>query len=164
MIEKRVGYQDGRGVHDPLETIVFLMSKRSSPGGLSSDEEKELNRLIEKTGYMSQKKSRGGRIGYNGGGKPNGEKPGDSSGFDPLYGGSGENILIFPRDKIKPWWQDDDETKRGEGIMSQVAQRSTKDLREFYGGYLVPYGYKEWEIMTMPMKELEYLFNTVMNI
>ena len=51
-----------------------------------------------------------------------------------------------------------------EGIMSQVAKMSNKDLREFYGGYLVPYGYKEDQIMRMPMKELEYLFNTVMNI
>jgi len=73
MIEKRIGYQEGGGVHDPLETIIFLMGKRASPGGLSSAEEKELDRLIEKTGYMSQKKSQGGRIGYNGGGKPNGE-------------------------------------------------------------------------------------------
>ena len=43
--------------------------------------------------------------------KTNGNKPEEnSSGFDPLYGGSGENILIFPRDKIKPWWEDE-ETK-----------------------------------------------------
>ena len=40
------------------------MGKRASPGGLSSTEEKELDHLIAKTGFMSQKKARGGRIGY----------------------------------------------------------------------------------------------------
>ena len=40
------------------------MGKRASPGGLSSNEEKELDRLIAKTGLMSQKKPPGGRIGY----------------------------------------------------------------------------------------------------
>ena len=38
------------------------MGKRASPGGLSSNEEKELDRLIAKTGFMSQKKARGGKI------------------------------------------------------------------------------------------------------
>ena len=60
MIEKRIRYQDGKGVHDPLEAIIFLMSKRSSPGGLSSTEEQELQRLMDETGFMSQKKSQGG--------------------------------------------------------------------------------------------------------
>ena len=54
--------------------------------------------------------------------------------------------------------------KKKEGIMSQLAQMSNKELREFYGGYLVPYGYKEDQIMKMPMKELEYLFEQVMSI
>ena len=40
-----------------------------------------------------------------------GEKPENSSGFDPLYGGEGENIIPFPRDRIIPWWKDDDEAK-----------------------------------------------------
>ena len=48
--------------------------------------------------------------------------------------------------------------------MSQVAQMSNGDLRKFYGGYLVPYGYREEDIMSMPMDKLEYLFNTVMSI
>ena len=78
--------------------------------------------------------------------KPNGNKPDeDTSGFDPLYGG-------------------EDETKKREGIMSQLAQMSNRELREFYGGYLVPYGYKEDQIMRMPIKELELLFNKVMRI
>ena len=94
--------------------------------------------------------------------KPNGDKPGDNSGFDPLYGGEGDNIIPFPRDRIVPWWKDDDEAK--EGIVSHLAQMSSNELRELYGGYLVPYGYKQEDIMKMPMKELEYLFNQVMNI
>jgi hypothetical protein len=95
--------------------------------------------------------------------KPNGDKPGGNSGFDPLYGGEGDNLLIFPRDRIVPWWKDEDETKR-EGIVSHLAQMTDNELRELYGGYLVPYGYKEEDIMNMPMKNLEYLFNQVMNI
>ena len=43
--------------------------------------------------------------------KPNGDKPGENSGFDPLYGGEGENIIPFPRDRITPWWKDEDEAK-----------------------------------------------------
>ena len=96
--------------------------------------------------------------------KPNGDKPEENtSGYDPLYGGSGDNLLIFPRDRITPWWEDETKIKK-EGIMSQLAQMSNKELREFYGGYLVPYGYKEDQIMRMPMKELELLFNQVMRI
>ena len=91
--------------------------------------------------------------------KPNGDKP-DNSGFDPLYGGEGDNIIPFPRDRIVPWWKDDDEAK--EGIVSHLAQMSSNELRELYGGYLVPKGYREQDIMEMPLKELEYLFNQVM--
>ena len=95
--------------------------------------------------------------------KPNGDNPEeDTSGFDPLYGGEGENLIIFPRDKMKPWWED--ETKKREGIMSNLASMTTNELKEFYGGYLVPYGYKEKDIMKMPLKEIEYLFNQVMSI
>ena len=39
---------------------------------------------------------------------------------------------------------------------------SENELRELYGGYLVPKGYREQDIMEMPLKELEYLFNQVM--
>ena len=102
------------------------------------------------------------RIAY----KEGSSKPEGNSGFDPLYGAEGDNLIVFPRDRIKPWWEDE-ETKAPrapEGIMSQVAKMSTKDLREFYGGYLIPYGYREEDIMKMPMDKLEYLFNTVMSI
>jgi|TARA_Y100000310_G_scaffold67707_1_gene63091 hypothetical protein len=94
--------------------------------------------------------------------KPNGEKPGDNSGFDPFYGGEGENLIPFPRDRIVPWWEDDDEAK--EGIISHLAQMTENELRELYGGYLVPKGYREQDIMEMPIKDLENLFNQVMNI
>ena len=62
MIEKRISYQEGNGVGspDPLQMIMYLMVKRTSSGGLSNDEEKELDRLIKETGYMSQKKAKGG--------------------------------------------------------------------------------------------------------
>ena len=54
--------------------------------------------------------------------------------------------------------------RRREGIVSHLAQMSDTELRELYGGYLIPFGYKEEDILKMPMKELEYLFNQVMNI
>ena len=80
-----------------------------------------------------------------------------------------EVISIYPIPHEKPWWEDTRDNRRGpikklEGIMSQVAQMSNGDLRKFYGGYLVPYGYREEDIMSMPMDKLEYLFNTVMSI
>ena len=94
--------------------------------------------------------------------KPNGDKPEEnSSGFDPFYGGSGDNLLIFPRDRITPWHEEDTKRKP-EGIMTQVAQMPGTEYRKFMGGYLVPYGYKEEDIMKMPIKELEYLFEQVM--
>lgn len=100
------------------------------------------------------------RITYKeGSNKPESPKP-------PHEHLNGNVISIFPIPHEKPWYENG-ETKvprAPEGIMSQIAQMSNKKLREFYGGYLVPHGYKEWEIMTMPMKELEYLFDTVMNI
>ena len=94
--------------------------------------------------------------------KPNGNKPEEnSSGFDPFYGGSGDNLLIFPRDRITPWHEEDTKRKP-EGIMTQVAQMPGTEYRKFMGGYLVPYGYKEEDIMKMPIKDLEYLFEQVM--
>ena len=48
----------------------------------------------------------GKRISYKKG--SNGPKPEeDTSGFDPFYGSEGENLLIFPRDRIVPWNEDD---------------------------------------------------------
>ena len=53
----------------------------------------------------------GKRISYRRGG--NGDKPEDKpSGFDPFYGSEGENLLIFPRDRIEPWWEDDKKVER----------------------------------------------------
>ena len=94
--------------------------------------------------------------------KPNGDKPEDNSGFDPLYGGEGDNLLIFPRDRITPW-HEEDTRRKPEGIMGRIAQMSGDEYRKFMGGYLVPhFGFKEDDIMKMPIKELEYLFEQVM--
>ena len=80
-----------------------------------------------------------------------------SNGHDPY-----PNVIpIGPIPHEKPWWIEDDEEAK-EGIVSRLAQMSETELRELYGGYLVPFGFKENEIMQMPMKELEYLFNKVM--
>ena len=57
---------------------------------------------------------------------------------------------------------DEDDEEAREGIFSHLAQMGETELRELYGGYLVPKGYREKDIMEMPMKELEYLFNQVM--
>jgi len=51
------------------------------------------------------------RISYRRGG--NGDKPEeDSLVFDPFYGSEGENLIPFPRDRIKPWWEDDKKVER----------------------------------------------------
>jgi|TARA_Y100000296_G_C5151618_1_gene246722 hypothetical protein len=36
------------------------------------------------------------------------------------------------------------------------------ELRRFYGGWLVPHGFSENEILNMPMDELEEIFNAIM--
>ena len=66
----RIGYQgggNGAGVHDPLEHLVYLMGKRAQ-GTITSQESDTLDKLIDETGSMSQKKAQGGRIGYAEGG------------------------------------------------------------------------------------------------
>ena len=49
------------------------------------------------------------RIRYKeGSNKPERPKPEEKpSGFDPFYGSEGENLIPFPRDRIKPWWEDE---------------------------------------------------------
>ena len=101
------------------------------------------------------------RIRYLEGG--NGERPGIK-----YLNGNVIDLRPYLKDR---WWEietsapDDDETKLSrEGIISHLAQMTDNELRELYGGYLVPYGYKEEDIIKMPMKELEYLFKQVMNI
>ena len=59
--------------------------------------------------------------------KPNGEKPEeDTSGFDPFYGGEGENLIPFPRDRITPWYEEDTR-KRPEGIMRVASERGDRE-------------------------------------
>jgi len=59
--------------------------------------------------------------------KPNGEKPGeDTSGFDPFYGGEGENLIPFPRDRITPW-HEDDTRRKPQGIMQVASSRGDRE-------------------------------------
>ena len=86
---------------------------------------------------------------------PNNGEPEENSGFDPFYGGSGDNLIPFPRDRITPWYNE--ETRKSpEGIMSTlVAQMSELETKKYLGGFLIPYGFKEEEILKMPLKEIE---------
>ena len=116
-----------------------------------STTEKKQNRignyLKQQWGILDKPKNK--KISY----KPNTV----SNGHDPY-----PNVIpIGPIPHEKPWWIEDDEEAR-EGIFSHLAQMGETELRELYGGYLVPKGYREKDIMEMPMKELEYLFNQVM--
>ena len=105
------------------------------------------NYLKQQWGILDKPKNK--KISY----KPNTV----SNGHDPY-----PNVIpIGPIPHEKPWWIEDDEEAR-EGIFSHLAQMGETELRELYGGYLVPKGYREKDIMEMPMKELEYLFNQVM--
>ena len=68
----------------------------------------------------------------------------------------------LPKD-LQPKYLNGNEAKPSrEGIVSHLAQMTDNELRELYGGYLIPKGYREQDIMEMPIKELEYLFNQVM--
>ena len=63
-IEKRIKYQDGgngAAGHDPLEMIVFLIGKRQM-GTITPGESDVLDKLIDETGFMSQRKAKGGKI------------------------------------------------------------------------------------------------------
>ena len=105
------------------------------------------NYLKQQWGILDKPKNK--KISY----KPNTV----SNGHDPY-----PNVIpIGPIPHEKPWGIEDDEEAR-EGIFSHLAQMGETELRELYGGYLVPKGYREKDIMEMPMKELEYLFNQVM--
>ena len=105
------------------------------------------NYLKQQWGILDKPKNK--KISY----KPNTV----SNGHDPY-----PNVIpIGPIPHERPWWLEDDEEAK-EGIFSHLAQMSETQLRELYGGYLVPKGYREQDIMEMPIKELEYLFNQVM--
>tara|TARA_R110000824_G_scaffold358412_1_gene545951 strand:+ start:713 stop:1060 length:348 start_codon:yes stop_codon:yes gene_type:complete len=77
---------------------------------------------------------------------------------------------ILPFIYKKPFLQEMEELEKlkqqesRQGIMATLASMTTNELKEFYGGYLTPYGYREKDIMKMPLKEIEYLFNQVMGI
>jgi len=65
-------------------------------------------------------------------------------------------------EELKEFDKRKDET-RNSGIKGQIKMvMSPSELKRFYGSYLVPYGYREKDILEMPMKELEDLFNRTM--
>ena len=89
--------------------------------------------------------------------------------YDNLSKEQREDPKILPFIYKKPFEEElkdlEKERSSSSGIMStEEAKMRTRDLKKFYGGYLVPYGYKENDLMQMPLRELEYLFNQVMSI
>tara|TARA_R100000656_G_scaffold1378_1_gene2639 strand:- start:2 stop:328 length:327 start_codon:yes stop_codon:yes gene_type:complete len=68
-----------------------------------------------------------------------------------------------------PWqdWPEDQpyelNNKKGLAGIIRLAMNES-ELREFYGSRLVPLGFSENEILSMPMDELEEIFNGVMGI
>jgi len=128
--------------------IMYLMVKRASSGGLSNDEEKELGRLIKETGYMSQKKAKGGKI----------EKPLPK----PTY--LNGNVIDLHPYLNDPYWEietptsNDDEAKFSrEGIMRLASVEEDMD-RDFYGRLLSPI-YKKDYLESLPINELKELFD-----
>jgi hypothetical protein len=90
--------------------------------------------------------------------------------YDFLTDEQKKDPKILPFIYKKPFLQEMEELKKlkeqesKQGIMSNLASMTTNELKEFYGGFLVPYGYKEEDIMKMPLKEIEYLFDQIMAI
>ena len=55
--------------------------------------------------------------------------------------------------------------RRYKGIMSKMVSKMTKtQLRDFMSGYLIPRGFRKIKIMNMPFKDLEELFQKIMEI
>ena len=90
--------------------------------------------------------------------------------YDFLTDEQKKDPKILPFIYKKPFLQEMEELKKlkqqesKQGIMSTLASMTTNELKEFYGGFLVPYGYKEKDIMKMPLKEIENLFDQIMAI
>ena len=92
--------------------------------------------------------------------RSNGDKPGeDTSGFDPFYGGEGENLIPFPRDRITPWWEE--ETRRNkEGIMQVASAADDKDyLKMILSRYYTPN-----ELFGKTIKELNKMLEMYINV
>ena len=120
--KKRIPLQGGSRPYESMKDYVEGLPEADELLELLERPDLLVKRLKE-LGYRIDEAS-GGRVGFKSGTKPNGSKPGDNSGFDPLYGGEGDNLLIFPRNRIQNWWEDDDEAK--EGIVSHLAQMKVK--------------------------------------
>jgi len=76
-------------------------------------------------------------------------------------GGNDDNVIPIPPNPGAPNWWERKVKPKAKGILASV---DNYDLRKLYGGYLVPFGYTEEQILKMPMDELEGLFNEVMAI
>ncbi len=78
---------------------------------------------------------------------------------------NGGNVVPIPPNPGAPDWYDEDYYKKKTASPSTdgiLAAMSESDLRRFYGGWLVPHGFSENEILNMPMDELEEIFNAIM--
>jgi|TARA_Y100001963_G_scaffold148992_1_gene227781 hypothetical protein len=75
-------------------------------------------------------------------------------------------ILRFPYKK--PFKEELEEFKREQdssrGIMSTLeAKMSLLEQKKYLGGFLVPYGFKEEDILKMPLKEIEEHLQRILN-
>ena len=75
-------------------------------------------------------------------------------------------ILRFPYKK--PFKEELEEFKREQdssrGIMSTLeANMSLLEQKKYLGGFLVPYGFKEEDILKMPLKEIEEHLQRILN-
>jgi len=84
--------------------------------------------------------------------KPGDKPEEDTPVFDPFYGGSGENLIPFPRDRIKPWYEEDTR-RRPEGIMGVASARGD---REYLISVLTKY-YTPRDLYYKNIKELEQM-------
>ena len=92
------------------------------------------------------------RIAY----KEGSSKPeGNSSGYDPLFGAEGDNLIVFPRDRIKPWWEDE-ETKAPEAPEGIMRVASARGDREYLISVLSRY-YTPRDLYYKNIKELNQM-------
>ena len=75
-------------------------------------------------------------------------------------------ILRFPykkpfKEEIEEFQKDQDSRR---GIMNTLeAKMSLLEQKKYLGGFLVPYGFKEEDILKMPLKEIEEHLQRILN-
>ena len=75
-------------------------------------------------------------------------------------------ILRFPykkpfKEEIEEFQKDQDSRR---GIMNTLeAKMSLLEQKKYLGGFLVPYGFKEEDILKMPLKEIEEHLGRILN-